>query len=138
YRKNCAAHRKVSALARRAWRAEKGKGERGKGKGIDRRHEAIMQFGAKLSRQLLIDRVRIFRRQQFPEVALANPQRDVMSLIGELRHVEAIAAERDQRRIAFPDFEAFEISVLENQERAALVLHDCAVIGHDADALLGI
>ena len=40
-----------------------------------------------------------------------------MALVGELGHVEAIAAERNQRRIAFADFEAFEISVLENQER---------------------
>ncbi len=61
-----------------------------------------------------------------------------MALVGELGHVEAIAAERNQRRIAFADFEAFEISVLENQERTAFVLHDRAVIGHDADALLGI
>src|SRR5580692_4842202 len=97
-----------------------------------------MQLGAKLSGQLLIDRVRILGVQQFPEVTLANAERDIVALVGELRHIEAVAAERHQRRIALADFETLEISVLENQERAALVFHHRAVIGDDADALLWI
>ena len=61
-----------------------------------------------------------------------------MAPIGELRHIERIAIECHQRGIALADFEAFEVAVLENEERSALVFHHGPVVGDDADALLRI
>ncbi len=66
------------------------------------------------------------------------PERDVVALVGEFRHVEGVTAERHQRRIALAGLEALEIAVLEDQERAAVVLHDRSMVGDDADAFLGI
>src|SRR5205807_5832103 len=114
--------------------AEKGEGERGKGERIDRRHEAVMQLGAKLSGHILVDRIVFGRRNQLPQITFTDTQRDVVALIGEFRHVERITAERDQRRIAFADLETLEIAVLQNQKRATLVLHYRSMIGDDADA----
>ena len=61
-----AADRKVAALTRGARRAEKRKGERGKCKRIDRRHETVMQFGAELSGQLHVNRIVGGRRRAIP------------------------------------------------------------------------
>ena len=137
HREDGAADRKIAALARGARRAEKGEGEGGKCERIDRRHEAVMQLGAELAGHLLVDRIVLVRVHQFPEIAFANAECDVVALV-EFRHVEGVTAERHQRRIALADLEAFEIAVLENQERAAVVLQHRAVVGDDADALLGI
>src|SRR5205807_4748912 len=59
--------RSIAALARGARRAEEGKGEGRERKRIDRRHEAIMQLGEELARQLLIGLVVLVRPHQFPE-----------------------------------------------------------------------
>ena len=138
HRQDRAADRKIAALARGARRAEKGKGQDREGEGIDRRHEAVMQFGAELSGQLLEDRIVLRGRNQLPEIAFANSERDVAAAIGEFRHVEGIAAERHQRRIALSGLETFEIAVFEHQIGAALVLQHRAVVGDDGDALLRI
>jgi len=42
-----------------------------------------MQFGAELSGDLLVDRIVGGGRQQLPEIAFANPERDVAAAIGE-------------------------------------------------------
>ena len=97
-----------------------------------------MQLGAKLPGSILVARIVHGRRKQFPKITLTDTQRDVVALIGEFRHVERITAERDQRRIAFADFEALEITVFQNQKRATLVLHHRAMIGDDADAFVRI
>ena len=67
-----AADRKIAALARGARRAEEREGQRREGKRIDRRHEAVMQLGAELAGQLLVDRIVRGRREQLPEIAFAN------------------------------------------------------------------
>ena len=72
HREDRAADREVAALARGARRAEKGKGQHREGERIDRRHEAVMQFGAELAGQLLVDRIVCRGRDQFPQIALAN------------------------------------------------------------------
>ena len=137
HREDGAADRKIAALARGARRAEKGEGEGGKCERIDRRHESVMQFGAELAGQLHVDRIVFVRIHQFPEIAFANAEGDVVALV-EFRHVEGVAAERHQRGIALAGLEALEIAVLENQERAAGVLQHGAMVGDDGDAFLGI
>ncbi len=57
HREDRAADREIAALARGARRTEEGKGEGRERERIDRRHEAVMQLGAELAGQLLIDRI---------------------------------------------------------------------------------
>ena len=97
-----------------------------------------MQLSAKLPGQLLEDRIVLRGRNQLPEIAFANSQCDVAAVIGEFRHVEGIAGECHQRRIALSRLETFEVAVLQHQIGAVLVLQHRAMIGNDGDALLGI
>ncbi len=138
HREDGAPDRKIAALPRGARRAEKCERQGCECERIDRRHETIVQLGAELSSQIAIDRVVRSRPDQFPEIPFANPERDVAALLGEFRHIEGIAAERDQRRIVFAGFEAFEIAVLKHKIRSALVLKNGAVIGDDGDAFLRV
>ena len=110
HREDRTADRKIAALARGARCAQKREGEGGECERIDRRHETVMQLGAELSGQLHVDRIVGRRREQFPEIAFANAQGDVVALIGEFRHVECIAArtrpapDRACRLRSAPDF----------------------------------
>src|SRR6185437_1026374 len=88
-RQDGSADGEVPTLARGARRAEKRKCQRGKREGIDRRHEAVMQLGAELPGQLLVDRVVLVRVQKLPEITLANAQRDI-AVLREFRHVEGV------------------------------------------------
>ena len=66
HREDRAADRKIAALARGARRAEKRKGQRREGKRIDRRHEAIMQFGAELAATAACTSDRLPRARSVP------------------------------------------------------------------------
>src|SRR5438270_359392 len=88
-----------------------------------------MQGRAELAGNLLVDGVVLGRREQLPEITLADAEGDVAALARELGHVEAVAAERHQRGIALAGLEALEIAGLQHQERSVLVLHDFAALG---------
>ena len=137
HREDRPADREIAALARGARRAEECEGQDREGERIDRRHEAVMQFGEELSAQLLEDRIVLVGRNQFPDIAFANPERYVAAL-REFRHVERVAAERHQRGVALADLESLEVAVLEDQERTVVGLQHRAVVGDDGDALLRI
>ena len=132
-----AADRKIPALARGARRAEEGEGQRGERERIDRGEEAVVQFGTELARQRLVNGIIGARPQQLPDVTLADAERDV-AMLREFRHVEGVAAEHHHGRLALADLEALQIAVLEHQERAVAAFDHGAVVGNDADALLGI
>jgi hypothetical protein len=138
HRGNCAAHREVAALPRRPWRAQECKGQGGKGKRIDRRHQAVVHLGAELPRHLLVKRVIHWRHHQFPEISFTNSVGDVLAAIGELRHIESVAAERHHGGVGLARLETLQIAVFQNQERTILVLQHRAMVGNDGDALFGI
>ena len=56
----------------------------------------------------------------------------------DLAHVERVLLEHDQGRIAPACLEALQVAVFQDQERAIVVLQDCAALGDDRDTLLRI
>ncbi len=124
----------IAVLPRRAWCAENGKRHQDEDKGIDRRENPVMQFGPELARDFLENGIVGRRRYQIADLPFARTIGHGLNDVRELRKVEGIAVERNERRVAFAGLEPLQVAVLKNQVRAPLVFLNRAAIRENIDS----
>ncbi len=133
-----ARNREIPALSRGARHSQERKGHQREDNRVQRRENAVVEFGTKLTRRLDVQGIIGHRRDQLRRQPLRHVVGDTLRAARELGHVEGIALEGDQRRLALADLEPLQVTVFQNDERTAVVLDDGAVIGHDVDPLGGV
>ena len=101
---------------------------------IDRRQEAVMQLGAKLPGQLLEDRI-VVRGRNHPRDSVRELV-GIAAAIGEFRHVEGIAGECHQRRIALSASKRSRLPSSAPDRSRSRSSAPC-LVGNDGDALPG-
>src|SRR5665213_2443702 len=94
-----------------------------------------MQLGAELARLRDIERVLRIRKQQLPQITLADRIFYCALAGGELRQIEGVAIEHHHRRIALVGLTALHGALLQDQESAGIVVDQFAGLRQYGDLL---
>src|SRR5207244_4206899 len=78
------------------------------------------------------------RIEELPEISLARGISDVLHAVREPGEVEPIAVEQYQGGIAFAALMSLDVSVLHDEEGAAFILYDLALLRDQSDPLLRV